>query len=240
MEVLAPALLVLQLMIFQEVSVDTNNPLRTSLQRVEKRSHADQDHYNALPDLLDRFQIGELVIPPGFENEQNPDASILLDQVRRHGIPVRTIAAPATWNHGSTQITVLHPPSDWHPETPDNARSLVLDVAHGGRHLLLTGDLDQMGLVELVAQAQPKPIDLMLVPHHGGKSANPSWLYSWARPRTVVVSQRPPAPGTTDALAPLERSGISLLRTWQRGAIHFRWRADHITTEGFLDHRDEP
>ena len=29
-------------------------------------SHADQDHYNALPDLLDRFAIGEVVIPPGF------------------------------------------------------------------------------------------------------------------------------------------------------------------------------
>src|SRR5271157_175373 len=30
-------------------------------------------------------------------------------------------------------------------------------------------------------------------PHHGGKSANPSWLYSWARPRAGIVSQRPPA-----------------------------------------------
>ena len=240
MEVLAPALLVLQLMIFQEVSVDTNNPLRTSLQRVEKRSHADQDHYNALPDLLDRFQIGELVIPSGFANEQNPGASLLLDQVRTHGIPVRTIAAPSTWNQGSTQFTVLHPPPDWHPETPDNARSLVLDVAHGGRHLLLTGDLDQLGLVELVAQTQPEPIDLMLAPHHGGKSANPSWLYSWARPRAVVVSQRPSVSGTTDALSPVERGGISLLRTWERGAIHFRWSFDRILTQGFLDREDRP
>ena len=88
MEVLAPALLVLQLMILQEVSVDTNTPLRMLWQRVEKRSHADQDHYNALPDLLDRFQIGELVIPSGFVNEQNPGASLLLDQVRARGIPV--------------------------------------------------------------------------------------------------------------------------------------------------------
>ncbi len=36
MEVLAPALLVLQLMILQEVSVDTNTPLRMLWQRVEK------------------------------------------------------------------------------------------------------------------------------------------------------------------------------------------------------------
>ena len=73
------------------------------------------------------------------------------------------------------------------------------------------------------------------LPHHGGKSANPSWLYSWARPRTVVVSQRPPAPGTTDALTPLELAGTPVLRTWQRGAIHFRWTPDGIVTQGFLD-----
>ena len=29
-------------------------------------SHADQDHYDGLPDLLDRFPIGEVRIPPGF------------------------------------------------------------------------------------------------------------------------------------------------------------------------------
>ena len=76
--------------------------------------------------------------------------------------------------------------------------------------------------------------------HHGGKTANPSWLYSWAWPRAVVVSQRPPAPGTTDALAPLEHAGTPVLRTWQRGAIHFRWTSDGIVTQGFLDPHDQP
>src|SRR5271157_2378419 len=89
----------------------------------------------------------------------------------------------------------------------------------------------------LVAVGAP---DAPGAPHHGGKSANPSWLYSWARPRTVMVGQRPPAAGTTDALTPLERSGIPLLRTWQRGAVHFQWRPDHIITEGFLDYHDKP
>src|SRR5208283_1765488 len=80
---------------------------------------------------------------------------------------------------------------------------------------------------------------LPLVPHHGGKSANPLMLYKWARPRTVVVSQRMPAVGSTDALTPLKRSGIPLQRTWQRGAAHFQRRSDHILTEGFLDHHDQ-
>ena len=100
---------------------------------------------------------------------------MLLDQVRSRGIPVRTIAAPAAWNQARPGFRVLHPPADWHPETSDNARSLVLDVEHAGRHLLLTGDLDQLGVVELAGHvpADP-PIDLMLAPHHGGKSANPA------------------------------------------------------------------
>jgi competence protein ComEC len=204
-------------------------------------SHADQDHYNALPDLLERFAIGEVVIPPGFADEHNPGAKMLLDLVRQHRVTVRTITAPAAWSQAGANFRVLHPPQGWHPETSDNARSLVLDVEQAGCHLLLTGDLDQLGLVELAAYPRPDPpIDLMLAPHHGGKSANPPWLYDWARPRAIVVSQRMLASGATDALTPLERSGIPLLRTWQRGAVHFQWCSDQIITEGFLDQQDQP
>ena len=142
---------------------------------------------------------------------------------------------------GQARFTVLHPPAGWHPEASDNARSLVLDVEEHGHHLLLTGDLDQLGPVELTTGPPPAPaIDLMLAPHHGGKTANPAMLYSWAGPRTVMVSQRMPVPGTNDALTPLERSGIPLLRTWQCGAVHFQWRSDRIVTEGFLDQRGQP
>ncbi len=73
----------------------------------------------------------------------NPDADRLLDAVRARGIPVRTTAAPESWEPGGVRIAVRHPPVGWYLEAPDNARSLVLDVAHDGRHLLLTGDLEQ-------------------------------------------------------------------------------------------------
>jgi hypothetical protein len=46
---------------------------------------------------------------------------------------------------------------------------------------------------------------------------NPALLYAWARPGTVVVSQRIPAPGETNALAPLERNGIPLAHLATRG-----------------------
>jgi competence protein ComEC len=198
-------------------------------------SHADQDHYDGLPDLLDRFRIGVVRVPPGFAGPTNPQAIKLIDRIRSCGVAVRTIAAPETWESGGARFAIWHPRAGWYPEAPDNARSLVLDVAAGGHHLLLTGDLEQPGLDELVALPSPKPgPDVLLAPHHGGKAANPEWFYRWARPRSVVVSQRPPPPSASDALSSLERQGISLARTWREGAIRLAWTDDAVKPHGFL------
>ncbi|HKI19987.1 MAG TPA: ComEC/Rec2 family competence protein, partial [Isosphaeraceae bacterium] len=129
-------------------------------------SHADQDHYDGLADLLDRFAIGAVRVPPGFAGAKNPGAIRLIDQVRARGIPVQPTTAPETWESAGVRFKVQHPPADWHPETSDNARSLVLDVAFASRHIVLTGDLEQQGLLELVARPAPEPPpDVFLSPH---------------------------------------------------------------------------
>ena len=147
-------------------------------------SHADQDHYDGLPDLLDRFSIAEVRLPPGFAGVNNPLALELVEQLQNRRIPVRPITAPARWEQAGVQFTVRHPPDGWRPETSDNSRSLVIDVAFAGCHLLLTGDLEQQGLDQVVASPPPHPApDAFLSPHHGGKLSNPDWLYEWANPR---------------------------------------------------------
>ncbi len=55
----------------------------------------------------------------------------------------------------------------------------------------------------------------------------------------MVVSQKPPAPGTRDALAVLDARGIPLLRTWRRGAIRLRWTPGGVVARGFLDGRSD-
>ena len=157
-------------------------------------------------------------IPPGFGGPANPAADQLLEKVRSRGIPAIVTAAPESWEPGGVRLAAEHPPAGWYPEAPDNARSLVLDVSHGDHHLLLTGDVEQLGLVELLAHPRPEPPpDVMLAPHHGGRSANPASLYRWAVPRSVVVSQRAPRTGSADALTPLERQDTPVWRTWRDG-----------------------
>ncbi len=197
-------------------------------------SHADSDHYNGLPDLLDRVRVGEVWMPPGFGGEENPGAIELLDLLKRKGIPLRVVKAGDSGRIDSTSTwRSLHPPQGWGEGTSDNARSLVLEVASGGRKLLLTGDLEKSGLPELVAlPSPPDGYDAMLAPHHGGRTANPGWLYDWARPGIVVASQRALSATSRDALSGL---AVDLFRTWQRGAVTLTWGASGLIAAGYLD-----
>ncbi len=198
-------------------------------------SHADQDHYDGLPDLLVRFPIGQVRFPPDFGGADNPLAIQLIDQLKARGVAIRLITAPETWEEAGVVFTVLHPVAGWHPEASDNARSLVLDLGFQGRHLLLTGDLELQGLDAIVERAPPDPVpEVFLSPHHGGRSANPGWLYTWAEPRVVAVSQRPLTTGAGDALAAIEERGIPVLRTWKEGAIRFQWTDGGIVARSFV------
>jgi competence protein ComEC len=198
-------------------------------------SHADADHYNGLLDLLERVRVGTVIVSEGFASAANPGALELLERVRARGIPVRSVVAGESWSSGSAHFAILHPPHGWNLSAPDNARSLVLDVSSLGYHVLLTGDLEGEGLTEFAASRPLEPIDTFLAPHHGGRAANPAWLYERISPVLVVVSQRPPQPGSKDSLDFLDDCGIPVMRTWRRGAVRMTWKESGIAARGFLD-----
>lgn len=197
-------------------------------------SHADYDHYGGLPDLLDRVAVGEVLVPEGFAGPANPEAARLLDLVRARGVAVREVTSATAWALGATRLVVRHPPPGWRPWAGDNARSVALDVLWRGRRLALTGDLEGPGLLAY-AEAAAGPVDVFLAPHHGGRTANPPWLYDKVRPALVVVSQRPPQPGAHDPLSVVEARKTPVDRTWRRGAVRLLWSPEGITAHGFLD-----
>ena len=115
------------------------------------------------------------------------------------------------------RFQVLHPLTDWHPETSDNARSLVLDVAFASRHLVLTGDLEQQGLLELVARPSPEPPPgCLLISPPRGQVGQPRMALQVGKTPTGCRQPAPLPSRTSDALAPLERQGTPLLRTCAR------------------------
>lgn len=200
-------------------------------------SHADSDHYNGLPDLLDRFRIGAIHTPPGFFDDRlNPGMEGLRRRIEAAGVPLKTLVEGDRFSSADkAEIRALHPPKGWLNGIPDNARCVVLDIEGNGRHLLLTGDLEGIGLTRLIDRPRPGPIDAMLAPHHGGRTANPPYLYDWAEPKAAIVSQRRPIAGAKDPLAAQAARGVRVFRTWQAGAIRARLESTGFQISAYLE-----
>lgn len=198
-------------------------------------SHADADHYNGLGDLLDRFTIGEVLVPPGFGATRDREAKKLLESIHSKKIPIRTIARGdrLELSRGSRAV-VLHPPADWGDLALDNAKSVVLDLSDGRttERMLLTGDLEEPGLGEFLKQSSGR-FRVVLAPHHGGRKSNTPSFFAATRPESIVVSRRPPIEGAFDALSEPERRGVNVIGTWRDGAIDVRWARSGIDIQGY-------
>jgi len=137
-------------------------------------SHADSDHYNALPELLERFSVGVVYISTVMWGNKAPGLVTLREAIDTQGIPVRTLQAGDRLRlaaQTATTIEVLHPPRGG-VFGADNANSIVLLVEHADRRVLLTGDLESRGLTDLMAEPA-LDCDLLLAPHHGSPRSNP-------------------------------------------------------------------
>jgi len=60
-------------------------------------SHADTDHFNAVPGLLERFSVGEIVTSPALLASRSASVRQLLQAVAAAGVPVRPVHAGDTF-----------------------------------------------------------------------------------------------------------------------------------------------
>lgn len=186
-------------------------------------SHADADHYNALPAILERFSVDQIVTPPGMLETNEVAIADLRRTIKSFGVPVREVACDASDFGpmiGSQKMSILHPPREGVGGS-DNANSLVLMIEHGGQSLLLPGDLEPPGTEILTSMPRPSAGGVLMAPHHGSLSMNADSVLAWARPGETVVSggTRAARPEVEEMLS-LTGSGVHV--TARQGAIRVR------------------
>ncbi len=187
-------------------------------------SHADTDHYNAVPGLLERFRVGAIYVSPVMFNligEANTarGTQALRDAIERRGVPIHEV-----WSGNRLKlaprltIDILHPPEKG-IIGPDNANSVVALVEFDGRKILLPGDLESPGLDDLLAEL-PIDCDIVLTPHHGSRRSDPPGFAAWSSPEWAVISG-----GGNDDITQVartyEQAGARLFYTRDTGAVRF-------------------
>jgi competence protein ComEC len=168
-------------------------------------SHANTDHYNALPELLNRRGLAHVYLNECFgtqEDPANPAASMGKDLLNflaeRHVSISRIRAGDEVRLDERTSLRVLWPPGGQTGLSP-NESSLVLLLTCDGASVLLPGDVEDESQRALTAGGQIPHADILLLPHHGSwKPTLPGFL-SAVRPTYVLVSNsREPAGPAAD------------------------------------------
>ena len=193
-------------------------------------SHADYDHYGGLRTLVETVEIGRVCVSPAMFNKRDAELDALRDALERRKIPVETVVGGETFaRFGFPELAALHPTLENGPLGDEsNANSLVVALERNGRRILFPGDLDAPGALFL--RTPPTRFDLILAPHHGGKSENYRDLLDWADPTWIVVSggsfQRNRA--TEEAL---RAEGRGVLHTLDDGCVTVEIERDPTTRE---------
>jgi len=200
-------------------------------------SHADTDHYNALPELLERFSVGAIYVSPAMWQRRSPALEALREAIAESGVPLREIRASDRLAGGEyCVIEVLHPIRG-SVSGRDNANSIVLDMQYLGHRILLPGDLESPGLEDVLAE-EPTHRDVLLVPHHGSRQSNPPGLIAWCTPQWVIISGGGTAAGGRGETAPIEAAyragGGRVLHTADAGAVRVRIDGTGVEVGSFL------
>ena len=197
-------------------------------------THPHPDHALGLFAVLEEIPVGELWRSDGAD-EGDLYARLEAAATAR-GVPVRRLAAGATWERAGARVTVLHSGGPLRKVDGVNNQSVVAVFERDGRRALLTGDAGAPTEAELLRGGIDANADVLKVGHHGSRTATTADFVEAVRPRVALVScgRRNrfghPAPETLETL---EGLGVPVLRTDERSDV----RADLLPAFTRLDWR---
>jgi len=182
-------------------------------------THDHPDHRQGLVEVLNHFPVKAFWSAQTLA-ELHPE---IREPLQRHAIPLRTFAAGWTpLEKGTTGELAIYRPSQQAAKVND--RSLVLYARQGQDGLLLTGDLEQQGVVNLLANPPDGPVTLLKLPHHGSRYSEPWRLVEKLRPRLVFTSTgRNNSYGLPHKIVTesMTTAGLSLYDTGRDGSLRF-------------------
>jgi competence protein ComEC len=173
-------------------------------------THDQLDHSGAARAVLDDVPVGTFATPVAVP--------AITSRARRHGIPVRSIAAGDVIQVGVWRLDVLWPLPGFTPPPDANDAALVVLARAPGISALLTADAESNVLTRL----RLRHVDVLKVSHHGSADSGLADVLRRLTPTSALISVGAgnsyghPVPSTLDTLA---RASVHVERTDRSGSV---------------------
>ena len=200
-----------------DIAADHLQAMGTSKLDALVLTHYHADHAGGVPELLSRIDVSLLLLP-NVEPE-DPLRSEILSLAQRNNCEVEFLSEDAHITFGDASMTIYAPLGDGGA----NEEGLSVLCSAGDFDTLITGDMNHVVEHMLVKYKHLPDIELLVVGHHGSKSATSEELLLAATPEYAVISSGYNHYGHP-ALETLERlgaAGCGIYRTDQMGTVTF-------------------
>lgn len=191
-------------------------------------SHADMDHYNAVPEIISRIPVGEVITTQRFIRSDSDAVQILLSLLERREIPVHIASDSDVAVIADATVKVVEA-AELSDHVADNEKSLLVEITYGGRRLMLPGDIEGEGARQVLPRVSP--VDVLVSPHHGATSANNEFTAETLKPKNLIVSARDTS--TAAHLNAIFSEADSIRFTAVSGAVTI-----NVLPDGCLDFRE--
>ena len=200
-------------------------------------THADADHYNGIPSLINRFAPKRLWLPD--HGSENDGYQLLLLRARKSGVEIKRFDRDEfNSNENYSLISLAHQlelaPFNSKAGWSSNDRSQIISLRTKTFSVLFPGDISSEVENELILKAPELNHDVLLAPHHGSSTSNSLEFLQHVNPHFLIVSagknehNRFPSKHTLNSAYLL---GINVLETRKVGTISMRGHKGYFTID---------
>jgi competence protein ComEC len=190
-------------------------------------THPDEDHISGLTDVMENYNVGEVI-----DNDVNSDTQIykkFKDTIQQKGIGEIEGKSGMDINIGENiKMKILSPDGTQDKNNPKdtNLSSIVAKLTYGDKSFLFTGDFPTEGEPMLISKNLDLHSEILKVAHHGSKYATSDEFLSAVKPEEAVISvgknNRYGHPAQ-EVLDRLTSHKIKIIRTDEKGDIEYNF-----------------
>lgn len=217
-----------------DIAADAARALGSPRVRTAIITHANLDHFNALPGIAESCGLREVLITPALDALAEGPWAQTRALLESRGVTFRVLRAGDAFVFGDARAEVLWAGAADDPRWLGNDGSMVvrftLPTGSGERSLVLCGDIQTAGIARLLAAYPGLTADIAEAPHHGSANAAAVEFVGSLSPRVVLQSSGPSRTGLPawDAV----RASTMWLATPDLGAVHAHIRPDGVIITG--------